>query len=266
LKNGQPLNEGPRYTTTYDVPSKVLTMEIVTPRPDDQGTYTLQAVNPSGKVETTAKLTIQPPKQPKDDKPLEVKAPQPTKEDLTQQQPPKVVVPLKEEQVEENSPVLLKATITGKPTPDFTWFKDNKPLTPSNRLRSRYDAPTQQILLQIDNVRPEDAGQYTVLAKNPVGQDQTGAKLTIAPQKPTEEDQKPLNIVPGVDVQPSKEAPGAKRAPKVVVPLKDTVIEEQMPVILSSTIDAGAPMATVSYSSLSLSLMLINRFSFSSLG
>ena len=50
--------------------------------------------------------------------PLEVKAPIPKKEDLKQMQAPKVVVPLENEEVEEGSPVLLKATVTGTPTPN----------------------------------------------------------------------------------------------------------------------------------------------------
>jgi hypothetical protein len=49
---------------------------------------------------------------------LEVKAPPPTKEDQQQMQPPKVVVPLENEKVKKGSPVLLKATITGTPTPN----------------------------------------------------------------------------------------------------------------------------------------------------
>jgi hypothetical protein len=50
--------------------------------------------------------------------PLEVKAPVPTKEDMKQMQPPKVTVPLDNTQVEEGVPVLLRATIVGKPTPN----------------------------------------------------------------------------------------------------------------------------------------------------
>ena len=47
-----------------------------------------------------------------------MKAPIPKKEDLQQMQPPKVVVPLQSEQVNEGAPVLLKATIVGQPTPN----------------------------------------------------------------------------------------------------------------------------------------------------
>ena len=126
----------------------------------------------------------------------------------------------------------------------------------SNRLRTQYDVPTNQVLLQINDVRPQDAGQYEIIATNPAGKETTRSTLTVIPEETSpeeEEEKRPMKIVPGVDVQPTKEAPGAKRAPKVVVPLKDTTVEELMPVIFSTTIDAGAPMATVSYFSLSLS-------------
>ena len=51
-----------------------------------------------------------------------MKAPIPTKEDMKQMQPPKVVVPLQNEEVKEGAPVLLKATITGKPTPNVRLY------------------------------------------------------------------------------------------------------------------------------------------------
>jgi hypothetical protein len=52
---------------------------------------------------------------------LEVKAPPPTKEDMDKMEPPKVIVPLENLQVTEGSPVLLKATIVGKPTPNVSF-------------------------------------------------------------------------------------------------------------------------------------------------
>jgi hypothetical protein len=47
-----------------------------------------------------------------------LKAPVPKKEDLQQMQPPKFIVPLQSEQVDEGAPVLLQATVVGKPTPN----------------------------------------------------------------------------------------------------------------------------------------------------
>lgn len=101
---------------------KTLTLQILDARPSDQGTYTARATNPLGTDETTAKLTIQPltPAEAQtlaQPKPLEIAAPQPTPEDLQKPQPPKVIVPLENVDVPKGSPVLLRATITGKPTP-----------------------------------------------------------------------------------------------------------------------------------------------------
>ena len=130
MKNGQPLVEGNRFKTKYDVPTKTLTLQILAARPEDQGTYTVRATNPSGSDETTCKLTIRPVAsvdtrpfiQPEQFAPLEVKAPIPKKEDMKQMQPPKVVVPLQNEEVKEGAPVLLQATIVGKPTPDVRFY------------------------------------------------------------------------------------------------------------------------------------------------
>ncbi len=105
-------------------------MQILAVRPDDQGVYTVRATNPSGSDETTSKLTIRPVAsidtrpfiQPEQFAPLEVHAPIPKKEDMEQMQPPKVVVPLQSQQVKEGSPVLLQATIVGKPTPNVRFF------------------------------------------------------------------------------------------------------------------------------------------------
>ena len=79
-----------------------------------------------GTDETSGKLTIQPVSsvdtrpfvQPEHFTQLELKAPVPTKEDMQQMQSPKVVAPLESIQANEGSPVLLRATIVGKPAPN----------------------------------------------------------------------------------------------------------------------------------------------------
>ena len=95
-------------------------------RPEDQGVYTVRAINPLSTAETTCKLTIQPVAsidttpfvQPERFAPLEVKAPKPKKEEMKQMQAPKVTVPLQNEEIKEGAPVLLQATVAGQPTPN----------------------------------------------------------------------------------------------------------------------------------------------------
>ncbi len=126
----------------------------------------------------------------------------------------------------------------------------------SNRLRTRYNKDTNQVLLQINDVRPEDVGQYLVVATNPAGKESTGASLSVLPEKPgvpVREAPRPLEITPDKlkRVPPStkpgeEEVPEEKRPPRVIEKLGDVIIEELMPVILTTKIDAGSPISTVS--------------------
>ena len=135
----------------------------------------------------------------------------------------------------------------------FVWLKDGSPLPASNRLRTRYDIGTKQVLLQISDVRPDDVGTYKVIATNPAGQDSTSGKLNVIPDRrgvdsqPFIEPERFLNLkpIPPKEIA-EKELKEPKRPPKVIVPLANVDMEEQMPVIFTTTIDAGVPMATVS--------------------
>ena len=145
-------------------------------------------------------------------------------------------------------------------------------MKPSNRLRTRYNPDTQQVLLQIDDVRPEDVGQYVVVAANPAGKDQTAGSLNVVPEQPSiddrpnvpgqgvkrprEQEKRPLEVIPTPD-QLKQVPPFARteegvvqdevRPPRVLAPLKDSSVEESMPVILTTKIDAGSPMGTVRF-------------------
>ena len=170
-------------------------------------------------------------------------------------------------------------------------MKDGTPLTASNRLRTRYDLGTKQVLLQISDVMPHDIGEYTVIATNPAGKDSTTCTLSVVPDRPGVDDRafvpqdkfkgleypqaygrQPFDIVPGVDTRPfieperflnlkpipskeiaEKELKEPKRPPKVIVPLANVDMEEQMPVIFTTNVDAGVPMATVSTNHLNFS-------------
>ncbi|CAF5049087.1 unnamed protein product, partial [Rotaria sp. Silwood1] len=82
-------------------------------------------------------------------------------------------------------------------------------------------------------------------------------------EAPEGKGKRPLEIIPGVDVQPfvspdkfrkldhvepverpERELQEPKRAPRVIAPLSNCDLEELMPVLLTTTIDAGVPMAS----------------------
>ncbi|CAF4559525.1 unnamed protein product, partial [Rotaria magnacalcarata] len=58
----------------------------------------------------------------------------------------------------------------------------------STRLRTRYDIATKQVLLQINDVRPHDIGEYVVIATNPAGEDSSVCSLSVQPDKPGVDD------------------------------------------------------------------------------
>ncbi|CAF4355537.1 unnamed protein product, partial [Rotaria sordida] len=82
-------------------------------------------------------------------------------------------------------------------------------------------------------------------------------------EHPEAKGRRPLEIIPGVDIQPfvppekflkldhvppserpERELAEPKRAPRVISPLTNCELEELMPVLLTTTIDAGVPMAS----------------------
>ena len=75
--------------------------------------------------------------------------------------------------VNENNSAALFCSATGNPTPQLSWAKVNGSL-PSNRIKITSDG-----LMQIDDVRLEDAGKYKCIARNILGKDENAAYLVV---------------------------------------------------------------------------------------
>ena len=69
-------------------------------------------------IPTQSGVDTSPFVQPERFNQLEVKAPAPTKEEMEQMEAPRVTKPLQSVQVNEGTPVLLQATVVGKPRPN----------------------------------------------------------------------------------------------------------------------------------------------------
>lgn len=76
----------------------------------------------SRNIPTQSGVDTSPFVQPERFTQLEVKAPVPTKEEMEQMEAPRVTTPLQSVQVNEGSPVLLQATVVGKPRPNVSLF------------------------------------------------------------------------------------------------------------------------------------------------
>ncbi|KAL3853018.1 hypothetical protein ACJMK2_016604, partial [Sinanodonta woodiana] len=86
---------------------------------------------------------------------------------------------------EEKHNVLMECSLKGNPQPTLLWYKDDKLV--SNSARNKITSLGQCQLLEIFNIRNEDAGIYKCQAENSAGYATTDAKLYVQerPVKPT---------------------------------------------------------------------------------
>ncbi|XP_074524022.1 hemicentin-1 [Halichoeres trimaculatus] len=143
-KDGQPLRESVRQRV---LSSGSLQISFI--QPSDAGRYTCNAANVAGTVSLEMSLTVHIPPSIREGE-LEVA-------------------------VVENSQAQLVCVADGFPQPSLTWEKDDTPLTEAS---GEYTIlPSGELV--IDSVQPEDAGIYTCVATNAVGQDSQTVTLSV---------------------------------------------------------------------------------------
>ncbi|XP_005733181.1 hemicentin-1 isoform X1 [Pundamilia nyererei] len=124
-------------------------LQIAFIQPSDAGRYTCTAANAAGTVSLEMSLTVQIP--------------------------PFIRGGEQEVVVVENSQVQLVCLAEGVPQPKLSWEKDGSPVSES---AGEYTIlPSGELV--IDSAQPEDAGSYTCVATNSVGQDSWTVTLLV---------------------------------------------------------------------------------------
>lgn len=100
-------------------------------------------------------------------------------EEREEKRAPEVVAPLKSIQVPDGGQARLECQIHGTPKPTVTWYRDDQMIVNSEEFKIFYDEDNLCSLF-IPDVYPEDAGRYTVVAKNELGTAETTAELFVA--------------------------------------------------------------------------------------
>lgn len=72
--------------------------------------------------------------------------------------------------------IILNCQAEGTPTPEILWYKDANPVEPSGTVGIFNDGTE----LRISNIRHEDIGDYTCIARNGEGQVSHTARVIIA--------------------------------------------------------------------------------------
>ncbi|ETN69439.1 immunoglobulin I-set domain protein, partial [Necator americanus] len=125
----------------------------------DAGTYVCEAENIHGSARSHSIVEVTPP---------------PEKEHFA----PKFIELLANRSVFENEEIVLECSVTGKPTPTITWYKDGLKLMFENRML-HYTDRKGITRLNIMKATPRDSGEYTCEAANPLGKDFTHSHVHV---------------------------------------------------------------------------------------
>jgi titin len=198
LKDGRVVEASSRITSFFNFGYVALTIKQVTVH--DVGTYTCRAINAVGEAQTAARLTVITKQdvivesqnqlglekiQQLEDHTLYSKKTV-THEKIREQEEilmniqPRFLGPLKgttkiiegqrahfEVRVEPQSDLSMK----------IDWFHNGQPIMPANRIQTYHDFG--YVALDILGVRGEDAGTYTVVARNSLGEAQISTTMQV---------------------------------------------------------------------------------------
>ena len=139
LFNGQPLSDNERYQVS-ESEDGTSTLSIRAAELGDKGVYTAKATNAVGEAEAKTTLNIAGIK-------------------------PVITGDLEGAlQATKGETMTLKLTATGTPKPDIVWMRGNDELAPSDRIQVTVEEETY--ILTIQNVQPEDQGEYSAKVSN----------------------------------------------------------------------------------------------------
>lgn len=126
---------------------------------------------------------------------------------------PQLLEPMKDQRVLVGATAHFEAKVKAKPPPEITWFVNERELNMRNdQFTSTYD--NQCLELTINNVQLKDEGVYKVSVKNPLGEMDTDARLTVLKKPHIKYDSrfdKIFDVVAGEKLHISCEVTGAPK-------------------------------------------------------
>lgn len=90
---------------------------------------------------------------------------------------PKFITPLQDLTIKDGEALTLACVVSGEPEPKVNWYKGSEQLASSDIISLKYK--NREATLHIEEVYPEDEGEYICKASNAEGSAETKCKLTI---------------------------------------------------------------------------------------
>ena len=211
MKDGRPIRSGQQTPgggsyKMSSLPDGTVMLEIEGAKPEDGGKYSLAVSNDLGESQCDTQLDVEPPPSA-----------------------PEFIVPFTPVKGTEGFPVRMEAKLTGYPLPDLHWMKDGKKIKSAQRLASliSYKKPEADgtVRISIPEAEPADAGDFTVIARNELGEARTIGSLEVRPRKSDD----------------------PESAPEVVTPPGDINVDEGEPIRITAVV-AGNPIPTAEWS------------------
>ncbi|CAF0916357.1 unnamed protein product [Adineta ricciae] len=249
VKTAPKITKKPTDTEALLHTDAVFTVDVSgAPKPEIEWTHGGKPVKPSKKYEiieespTTSKLIIHDVT-PEDEAPVDIKVKNPLGETATTVQlkvleTPRIEPQLTDKEVTLNQPLVLKANVHGRPKVDIQWLKDQKPLTPSDRVK--IERIGDECILTVPNVKEEDMGAYTLSVKNKVGKVDSTANVNVTAALKFNNQLSDLDIIQGSNGVLTVECEGVPR-PKLTWYFNDTEIKPNQ----KTRVDTKGPLSTL---------------------
>ena len=99
------------------------------------------------------------------------------------EEPPRFTMPLRNQTVNDGDRVVLRVFYRGFPSPTVSWYFNSQQIHPSQDFMINVDVNRGESTLVIVEVFPEDEGEYTCKAENPLGTAVTHCHLFVKRKK-----------------------------------------------------------------------------------
>lgn len=137
-------------------------------------------INKVGKVDDTQEVVEVEEEEESTQESDKERLPSPPKKLKMDETAPEFIVPLKDAIISEGKQFKFECKLTGNPTPEILWLKDDLSVQNNPDYQTKFDAKDGACTLTIDETFVEDSARFTCRATNSVGKAETSALLTVA--------------------------------------------------------------------------------------